>query len=115
MEESTIQYTAFTTPDKALYQLRVMPFNLKGAQVTFQRLMAQEVFPGYLVYLDDIVIYFPDHETQLEHLRAVLERLQIHGLRCNSEKCYVVSHKSNCPYERHLRQIGNVKKPIYWL
>jgi hypothetical protein len=55
------EYTAFTTPDGGLYQFRVMPFGLKGAPPTFQRLMSQEVLTGHLrnftmVYLDDIIM-----------------------------------------------------------
>jgi hypothetical protein len=55
------EYTAFTTPDGGLYQLRVMPFGLKGAPPTFQRLMSQEVPAGHLrnftmVYVDDIIM-----------------------------------------------------------
>ncbi|KAL7291780.1 hypothetical protein TKK_0014563 [Trichogramma kaykai] len=62
MDKTAKPYTAFTTPTGGSYQFREMPFGLKGAPGTFQRLMSQEVLSGYLnkfciVYLDDIIIY----------------------------------------------------------
>lgn len=84
--------TAFTTPDGAAYQFRVMPFGLKNAPGTFQRLMAQEVLSEYLrhfvlVYLDDIIVYSTNPEEHLYHLRLVFERLEQYGLKCSAEKC----------------------------
>lgn len=69
-----------------------MPFGLKGAPGTFQRLMSQEVLTGYigrfcLVYLDDIIIYSHSYEEHLRHLALVLERLKIHTLTMSVEKC----------------------------
>ncbi|KAH0815577.1 hypothetical protein GEV33_007214 [Tenebrio molitor] len=43
LSDESKEYTAFTTPDGGLYQFRVMPFGLKGAPPTFQRLMSQEM------------------------------------------------------------------------
>lgn len=82
--------TAFTTPSGGSYQFKVMPFGLKNAPATFQRLMAQEVLTGYLshfvlVYLDDIIVYSNGPEEHVYHLRLVFERLRQHGLRCALE------------------------------
>jgi hypothetical protein len=68
-----------------------MPFGLKGTPSTFQRLMCQEVLPGYLrkfamVYLDDIIVYSQSYEEHLKHLRLVFERLQANGLCCAPQK-----------------------------
>jgi hypothetical protein len=55
-----------------------MPFGLRNAGQTFQRLMDQ-VLAGLdyvFVYLDDILIASPDERTHQQHLRAVLERLE---------------------------------------
>uniref|UniRef100_A0ABD2VYJ7 RNA-directed DNA polymerase n=1 Tax=Trichogramma kaykai TaxID=54128 RepID=A0ABD2VYJ7_9HYME len=94
MDETAKPYTAFTTPTGGSYQFRVMPFGLKGAPGTFQRLMSQEVLSGYLnkfciVYLDDIIIYSKDWNSHLEHLSRVLERLSMHKLRCASDKVHI--------------------------
>jgi hypothetical protein len=66
-----------------------MPFRLKGAPATFQRLMST-VLSGMqglkcLVYLDDIVY----GETLKVHdrLRGVFARLRIHNLKLQLDKC----------------------------
>jgi transposase InsO family protein len=127
LSDESKEYTAFTTPDGGLYQFRVMPFGLKGAPPTFQRLMSQEVLTGHLrnftmVYLDDIIVYSTNHEEHIKHLQLVFERLQIHGLRCAPEKCHlgereivylghVVSTQGNQPQQLHLRQIQEAPTP----
>lgn len=55
-------YTAFATPDGAIYEFNVLLFGLNNAPTTFQRFMANDVLVGCLhdfckVYLDDILIY----------------------------------------------------------
>ena len=92
MQPASKKYTAFATTSGGSYQFCVMPFGLKGAPGTFQRLMSQEVLTGYLgkfciVYLDDIIIYSQDVKEHLHHLALVLERLRIHNLTASLEKC----------------------------
>jgi hypothetical protein len=80
--------TAVITPF-GLWEFLRMPFGLRNAGQTFQRLMDQ-VLAGLdfvFVYLDDILIASPDEQTHQQHLRAVLERLQEAGLVLNAEKC----------------------------
>jgi hypothetical protein len=65
MDKASKHLTAFATPDGATYQYRVMPFGLKNAPATFQKLMTR-VLEGHLgkfahVYLDDIIIFSRDH------------------------------------------------------
>jgi hypothetical protein len=60
MHESDAQKTAFDTPH-GHYHFNRMPFGLKNASATFQRLMDQ-ILSGLhetdiYVYLDDIVLY----------------------------------------------------------
>ncbi|GFW56674.1 retrovirus-related Pol polyprotein from transposon 297 [Trichonephila clavipes] len=65
-----------------------MPFGLKNAPATFQRLMDifQRGLP-VLAYLDDIIIMSPTFEQHLEDLEAVFKRLMDFKLRANREKC----------------------------
>jgi len=60
LEESSRPYTAFTVPNRPLYQYKVMPFGLTNAAQTLCRLM-DNVIPANLrtrvfVYLDDLLV-----------------------------------------------------------
>jgi hypothetical protein len=126
MEPASKHLTAFATPDGATYQYRVMPFGLKNAPATFQKLMTR-VLAGLLgkcvhVYLDDIIVYSRTHEEHVSHLRQVFERLHEYGLRCAVGKCrfgvselpylgHVIGSRCNRPQEGHLRQIRDAPTP----
>jgi cleavage and polyadenylation specificity factor subunit 1 len=80
--------TAIITPFGTFEFVR-MPFSLRNAGQTFQRLMDQ-VLRGLdycFVYLDDILIASPTLQQHEEHLREVLGRLEQAGLVLNSSKC----------------------------
>ncbi|CAL1568882.1 unnamed protein product [Knipowitschia caucasica] len=66
-----------------------MPFGLKGAAQTFQRLMDSVLrdMPFIFVYLDDILVASPSVEEHSLHLRLLFERLTEHGLIVNPVKC----------------------------
>src|SRR6266496_3888668 len=90
MNEEDREKTAFTC-HKGLYEFNVMPFGLKNAPPTFQRLM-NEVLDGYLnkfveVYIDDILIYSKTFEEHMEHLEKVFQRLQEANLMVKFRKC----------------------------
>jgi len=68
-----------------------MPFGLKNAPATFQRLM-NSVLTGIqglkcLVYLDDIVIYGPSLVEYNKRLTTVLHRLRDSNLKLHPDKC----------------------------
>ncbi|GFU72109.1 retrovirus-related Pol polyprotein from transposon 297 [Trichonephila clavipes] len=79
--------TAFVCPF-GTYRFKMMPFGLKNAPATFQRLM--DIFRRglpILAYLDDIIIMSPTFEQHLVDLEAVFKHLMNFKLRINMEKC----------------------------
>lgn len=85
-----------------------MPFGLTNAPATFQCLM-NSVFAIYIrkfviVFLDDILVYSPDLDIHLQHLRLVLATLREHKFYAKMTKCsfatnsieylgHIISHK----------------------
>ena len=83
-----IPKTAVITPF-GLFEFRRMPFGLRNAGQTFQRMM-DSVLSGLqfcFVYLDDVLVASPTHQEHVQHLEKVLQRLETHGLVLNAEKC----------------------------
>ena len=83
--------TAFSTPF-GHYHFNRMPFGLKNAPATFQRLM-DRVLSGLqgielFVYMDDIVIYASSLEEHTRKLLTLLERLDKANLTLQPEKCF---------------------------
>ena len=83
-----IPKTAVITPF-GLFEYVRMPFVLRNTGQTFQCLMDQVLagLDNAFCYLDDIFIGSSTPEEHVQHLKAVLERLQQHGLVINGEKC----------------------------
>lgn len=90
MDDNDAPKTAFSTP-YGHYEFNRMPFGLKNAPATFQRLM-DLVLAGLqgielFVYLDDIVLYassLREHKIKFEKLAA---RLRQANLRLQPDKC----------------------------
>ncbi|KAK7909571.1 hypothetical protein WMY93_014255 [Mugilogobius chulae] len=80
--------TAVITPF-GLFEFLRMPFGLKGAAQTFQRLMDSVLrdMPFLFVYLDDILVASATAGEHMSHLRQLFERLSEHGLIVNPAKC----------------------------
>ena len=73
------------------YEYCVMPFGLTNALATFQGFINYALRDLLdiccIAYLDDILIYSDDDTEHVEHVRAVLKRLQEYGLYVKLEKC----------------------------
>ncbi|XP_076863849.1 uncharacterized protein LOC143516142 [Brachyhypopomus gauderio] len=117
------ELSAFVTPD-AFLQYTVMPFGLKNAPATFQRLV-NGVFanlPGCTAYLDDVVVYSWDWISHLQLLREVFARLARATLTVNLAKCdfaratvtYLglqVGHGHVCPLAQKVKAILDFPRP----
>jgi hypothetical protein len=81
-----------------LFEFNYMPFGLRNAAQTFQRLMDSlfRTFPFTFTYLDDILIFSPDCFQHLHHLRQVFQVLAANGLRINPGKCTFAVPEVDC-------------------
>ena len=88
------QVSAFVTP-QGLYQYKVLPFGLKNAPATFQRLINKVIkgLPTTEVYIDDIVLFNDTWEGHMESIRALFERLTEAKLTVNLAKSQLVKAK----------------------
>ena len=103
--------TAFVTPI-GNYHYKVMPFGLKNAGSTYQRMMTRmltRMFESLLgknikIYIDDMVVKSKVVSEHLGDLRVIFEILRSYKLRLNASKCsfgvgsgkflgYMVTHK----------------------
>lgn len=82
--------TAFQT-HSGHYEYKVMSFGLTGAPATFQGAMNDTLRPLLrkcaLVFFDDILIYSPDMNSHLDHLKQVLQLLATHQWKVKLSKC----------------------------
>ncbi|KII63791.1 Transposon Ty3-I Gag-Pol polyprotein [Thelohanellus kitauei] len=88
VNEEDIAKTAVITPFGLFEYLR-MPFGLKNAAQTFQRLM-DEVGQGLdfiYIYLDDILIFSKTQEEHVDHVCQLAKRLLDYDLVINLDKC----------------------------
>ena len=84
------------------WEFKRCPFGLAQAPAYFQRLV-NEVLLGLTFtfgYLDDILVYSPDMETHLEHLRILFMRLRKADLKLKEIKCNFL--------KKHIQYLGHI-------
>ena len=110
MEEESKRFTAFSTPE-GHFEFERMPFGLKNAPATFQRMMdnALRGLNGkiFMVYLDDIVVLGSTVEEHNQNLVTLFERLRQTGLKLQPDKCEYL--KSELEYLGHVITKDGVK------
>ena len=84
------------------WEFKRCPFGLAQAPAYFQRLV-NEVLSGLTFafsYLDDILVYSPDMETHLEHLRKLFMKLREVDLKLKEVKCNFL--------KKHIQYLGHI-------
>ena len=82
--------TSFIT-DRGLYCYKVMPFGLKNAGATYQRLV-NKMFQGQIgrnmeVYVDDMLVKSTELGNHAHDLHEAFETLKQYGMKLNPVKC----------------------------
>ena len=87
LTERAKEISAFATPD-GLYQYKVMPFGMKNAPATFQRMIHSllQDLEGCEAYIDDVIIYSDTWDEHLRIMRALFDILAKANLTVNLEK-----------------------------
>ena len=100
MEEQAKQYTAFIVGPLGFYECNCMPFGLKNAPSTFQRLMQRVLgdlhLNGHIIYIDDIIIYTKMEEEHEDMLEKVFQRIQEAGLKLSPKKWHFCQREIKC-------------------
>ena len=101
-----------------------MPFGLRNAGQTFQRMMDQILgdLPYAFVYVDDILVFSPNLESHVSDLRDILQICREHGLTISLPKCefavpqleflgHSVSAQGLAPLKKHTSALQDFPVP----
>ena len=90
MAPEDIPKTAFSTQRQHLEWV-VMPFGLKNAPATFQRVLRQLILKYNLTnvenYFDDIIIFSDTFDDHLQHIEDVMKACQMENIKLKQNKC----------------------------
>ena len=90
MAEEDQENTAFIT-SQGLYCYKVMPFGLKNAGATYQRMVnkmfSQQIGRNMEVYVDDMFVKSKEELTHLDDLEETFATLKKHKMKLNPSKC----------------------------
>ncbi|KAK0603302.1 hypothetical protein LWI29_003521 [Acer saccharum] len=109
MHKPDEEKTAFTT-DQRLYCYTVMPFGLKNAGATYQRLVnkmfARQIGRNMEVYVDDMLTKSITADKHTDDLKETFDVLVRYGMKLNPAKCvFGVSSGRFLGYQVHQRGI----------
>ena len=90
MDEEDQEKTAFIT-SQGLYCYKVMPFGLKNAGATYQRLVNKmfnkQIGRNMEIYVDDMLVKSKEELTHLDDLKETFTSLKKYQMKLNLSKC----------------------------
>ena len=90
MKKEDEEKTAFITP-LGVFCYTTMPFGLKNAGATYQRMMqnclAEQIGKNVQVYVDDIVVKTQNEDTLIKDLQETFNNLNRYNIKLNPKKC----------------------------
>lgn len=92
MEKESRKFTAFTVPNRGLFEFNRLPFGLHNSGSSWQRLIDRvlsDLEPYVFMYLDDIIIITQDFDEHIRVLEEVFLRMRRAGLTLNTDKCQI--------------------------
>ena len=117
--------TAFVTRTRN-YHYKVMPFGLKNAGSTYQKMMTRMFEPqlgkNIEIYIDDMVVKSKLESKHINDLGSIFKILRKHKLRLNASKCsfgvgsgkflgYMVTHRGIEVNPNQIKAINNLQPP----
>ena len=90
MDDADQEKTSFIT-SQGLFCYKVMPFGLKNAGATYQRLVNHMFCPqieqNVEVYVDDMLVKSLDEKKHLDDLQETFDTLRRYNIKLNPSKC----------------------------
>ncbi|KAM1545222.1 hypothetical protein ACFX10_045592 [Malus domestica] len=120
------EHTAFTT-DMGLYCYKVMPFGLKNAGATYQRLVnsmfAEQIGKSMEVYVDDMLVKSKHADQHITNLSETFTILKRYRMRSNPNKCafgvsfgkflgFMISQQGIEANPEKIKAILDMKEPV---
>ncbi|UYV69897.1 hypothetical protein LAZ67_7001124, partial [Cordylochernes scorpioides] len=110
MHPESVPKTAFVTND-GHYEFLVMPFGLKNAASTFQKIIQRVIgtllWKGVCVFQDDIIIYSSSFSQHMNLIKQVFEKLLEYNIKLKFNKCSFA--QSEVKYLGHIIGHNKVK------
>ena len=125
LDKASQSKSAFITP-RGLFEYTVMPFGMKTAPATFQRMMTNKVLAGTKckadAYIDDVEVDSSNFNEHVKALQETLQRLRDNRLNARPSKCkiamptvrllgHIVGHGTIRPRQALVQTISNLPRP----